>query len=80
MEQITPEDFATMRQQVNEMYTALIGNKIAQDGGMVNRLKTVETRLAVVEKIGNKIGWQVGMLWLSAGVILTGLMAIIFKK
>lgn len=80
MEHITPEDFAQMKTQVNEMYTALVGDRISNDGGLVKRIDKMEGRLDIVEKIGNKIGWQVGMLWLSAGVILTGILAIIFKK
>lgn len=80
MDHIKPEDFATMRDQVNEMYTALVGDRISNDGGLVKRIDKMEGRMEAVEKIGTKIGWQVGMLWLSAGVILTGLMAIFFKK
>jgi hypothetical protein len=80
MEHITPEDFATMRQQVKEMYAALIGNPISQDGGMVKRLADVETKVSKMDKFTAKIGWQVGLLWASGGVIVTGVMAILFKK
>lgn len=80
MEHITPEDFAQIKAQVNEMYTALVGDRISNNGGLVKRVDKMEGRMDVVERIGTKIGWQVGMLWLSAGVILTGLMAIFFKK
>jgi hypothetical protein len=80
MEHITPEDFATMRQQVNEMYTALIGNQISKDGGMVRRLADVEIKVSKMEKVTSKIGWQVGLLWASGGIIVTGILATIFKK
>jgi hypothetical protein len=80
MEHITPEDFTTMRQQVTEMYTALIGNPISKDGGMVKRLTDVEAKVSKMDKFTSRIGWQVGLLWASGGVIVTGLMAIIFKK
>ena len=80
MEHITPEDFATMRNQVTEMYTALIGNKLTQDGGMVKRLTNLETKVSKMDKFTSRMGWQVGLLWASGGVIVTGLMAIFFKK
>jgi hypothetical protein len=80
MEHITPEDFATMRNQVKEMYTALIGNPITQDGGMVKRLTNLETKVTKMDRFTSKIGWQVGLLWASGGVIVTGFLAIFFKK
>lgn len=80
MEHISPEDFDTMRQQVTEMYTALIGNPISKDGGMVKRLTDVEVKVSKMEKFTSKIGWQVGLLWASGGVIVTGILATLFKK
>lgn len=73
-------DIAFIKQKVNELCTAIMGNPISQDGGMARRLNTVEERLSKMEKFTAKIGWQVGLLWLSAGVIITGVFTLIIKK
>lgn len=73
-------DIHQIKEQVNELYTALMGDRISQDGGMVKRLNNVEDKLSRMEQFTNKIGWQVGLLWLSAGVILTGVFTLIIKK
>lgn len=80
MEQNFETDITHIKEKVNELYTALMGDKISQDGGMVKRLNNVEDKLSQLEKMGAKIGWQVGLLWLSAGVILTGVFTLIIKK
>jgi hypothetical protein len=80
MENINPDDFTTMRQQVTEMYTALIGNKVLQDGGLVKRVGDMEGKVSKIEKITEKITWQVGLLWASGGVIITGVIATFIKK
>lgn len=80
MEHITPEDFATMRQQVNEMYTALIGNKITQDGGLVKRLGQAEIRLDKVEKIGAKLGWHFKAMYATVGFVAAGIWQLLTKK
>jgi hypothetical protein len=80
MERITPEDFHTMRRQLNEVHSALIGNPIAQDGGMVKRLSNVETKVAKVEKMGAKLGWHFKLLWGAAGCILMAMWSLFIKK
>jgi hypothetical protein len=80
MENISPEDFATMRQQVNEMYTALIGNKIAKDGGMAGRLTKVETRLESVEKVGARIAWHFKVMYVTVGFVAAGIWQLFTKK
>lgn len=80
MEQIRPEDFAQIKQQVNEMYTALVGDRISNDGGMVKRLNEVETKLVKVEKLGAKLGWHFKFLWGAAGGILMAMYSLFIKK
>lgn len=80
MEQNFQDDIQQIKQQVSELCTAIMGNKISQDGGMARRLNTVEEKLSGMEKATAKIGWQVGLLWLSAGVIITGVFTLIIKK
>lgn len=43
-------DVAEMKSDIKEMYTALLGSKLTQDGGMVERLKSQERRVLIVEE------------------------------
>lgn len=80
MDHITPEDFAAMRQQLKDVHSALIGNPVTQDGGMVGRLGKVETRLEKVEKVGAKLGWHFKVLWTAVGFVGAGLWQLFTKK
>lgn len=80
MEHITPEDFAKMRQQLNDVHSALIGNPVTNDGGMVKRLTSAETRLEKVEKIGERLGWHFKILWAACGFVVAGIWQLLTKK
>jgi hypothetical protein len=80
MDQNYQQDIAQIKQQVSELCTAIMGNPISRDGGIAKRLNTLEDKLSRMEKFTAKIGWQVGLLWLSAGVIITGVFTLIIKK
>lgn len=80
MEQIRPEDFNLMKQQVHEMYTALVGDRISNDGGLVQRINIVEKRVDKAEKLGAKLGWHFKLLWGAAGGILMAMYSLFIKK
>lgn len=74
------DDVASMKQQVTEMYTALVGNQIGKDGGIVKRLSNMEMRLESMEKKQTVLSVQFKVLWAGAGAVLMGLYSVIFKK
>lgn len=77
-EQLT--DDVTFRKQVSEMYTALVGNEITKDGGMVKRMAAMEERLEKIDKKQTVMGVQFKILWTTAGAVLTGIYSLIIKK
>lgn len=79
-EQNLAADVAHMKKQVNEMYTALIGNQISKDGGMVKRLAAAEQRIEKVEKIGARIGWHFKVMYVTIGFVAAGLWELLTKK
>lgn len=80
MEHITPEDFAQMRQQLNDVHSALIGNPVTNDGGMVRRLTSAEARIDKVEKLGARIGWHFKVVYVTIGFVAAGLWELLTKK
>jgi hypothetical protein len=80
MEPKLETDIAHIKEKVNELYTALMGDRISQDGGMVRRLNIVEERLDKVEKVGAKLGWHFKLLWGAAGGILMAMYSLFIKK
>ena len=74
------EDVATMKQQLTEVYTALVGNNIGNDGGIVKRLSSMESRLESMEKKQTILGVQFKIMWAGAGAIVMGIYSVIFKK
>lgn len=79
-EQILANDVAQMKKQVNDMYTALVGNEISKDGGLVNKMATMEQRLEKIDKKQTVLGVQFKILWTSAGAVLMGIYSLIIKK
>lgn len=74
------EDVAAMKQQLTEVYTALVGNNIGNDGGIVKRLSSMESRLESMEKKQTIIGVQFKILWAGAGAIVMFLGTLFTKK
>jgi len=86
-EQNIAADVAHMKTQVNEMYTALIGNGITKDGGLVKRIDDIEQRQELMdkrqEKIDSKqtvINTYIKLLWGAAAAIVTSIYFSITKK
>lgn len=80
MEHITPEDFAQMRRQLNDVHSALIGNPVTNDGGLVRRLADVETKAAKFEKLGTRLGWHFKVLYATIGFVAAGVWQLLTKK
>jgi hypothetical protein len=62
------------------MYTALVGNNIGRDGGIVKRLSDMETRLESMEKKQTIIGVQFKVLWAGAGAFIMFMASLFTKK
>jgi len=80
-------DVAHMKNQVNEMYTALVGNGITKDGGLVKRMDEMELRQELMDKRQEKIdskqtitGTYIKLLWGAAAAIITSIYFSITKK
>jgi hypothetical protein len=59
-ESLTPTDqlrISRMEDKIDSIYTALMGSKIINDGGMVARLKRVEDKVDKTEQEMNKYKW-----------------------
>lgn len=87
MEQITHEDFHRMKLQVDKMYTALIGNEITQDGGLVGQIKNIDhrqnkldERMGKMEKTIIKMAVYIKLFWASIGSTATAVFSLIIKK
>lgn len=85
-EQNIAADVAHMKNQVNEMYTALVGNGITKDGGLVKRMDEMELRQELMDKRQEKFdskqnvaGTYIKLLWGAAAAILTSIY-LSFKK
>jgi hypothetical protein len=87
MDHITPEDFIVMKMQVTEMYTALIGNNISKDGGLVGQIKNIDhrqdrldERMGKMEKTIIKMAVYIKLFWASIGSTATAVFSLIIKK
>jgi hypothetical protein len=80
MENISPEDFAAMRQQLKDVHSALVGNPVTGDGGMVKRLVAAEDRIEKVEKLGARIGWHFKVMYVTVGFVAAGVWELLTKK
>jgi hypothetical protein len=73
-------DMAEVKAQVKEIYTALVGDKISRDGGMVRRLDTVEEKVDGIDKRTRRMGTYLKILWTSAGGVAMAIYSLIIKK
>lgn len=77
--------------QMDKMYFALMGNEIAQDGGLVRRIVDLETdvkeikeQLIEINADASKNRWHVNVMWGAGGAVIMALFSLflsyIFKK
>lgn len=70
-------DLSKMTEKVDEMYFALMGNKLAKDGGLVKRIENLEQNLEEVETnietlVKKNVGFEVyqKVIWGAVGTII----------
>jgi hypothetical protein len=80
-------DVAHMRKQLNEMYTAMVGNPITKDGGLVKRMADMEAaqdeqggRLKKLETALVKVAIYMKLFWAATGSAATAIFSLIIKK
>ena len=80
-------DIAQMKMQINEMYSALMGNSISKDGGLVQRIQRNEefakSNLKEIAGIKNKMirtNTYVNILWAACGAVGMAILAIVIRK
>jgi hypothetical protein len=91
MAEISEKDFNDLKQTVDKIYYAVVGNELLKDGGMIGQLGVIvvridkhEERLDALEKkniklsIYQKIMW--GGLGTAAGVLFAFLLEVFSKK
>lgn len=79
-EQNLATEMAHMRKQLNEVHTALVGNQISQDGGLVKRMTVMEDRQIKMEKKQTVLGVHFKILWGAAGAVVMAIYSLIIKK
>ncbi|HEY4207971.1 MAG TPA: hypothetical protein VGM31_14205 [Puia sp.] len=89
--QVPSEDFREMKNKVDKMYYALLGNELTEDGGLIRRVGESEKEIALLhdridqlERKNIKGELYLNWLWGLAGFVLSsGFSALIyhlFKK
>lgn len=85
------KEFGEIKEILNEVHTAIIGNPLTKDGGMVARLITAEQQLEKLELRVNdaekkqvKYNVYTRLMWLLSGgiisIIFAYILELIFKK
>ena len=81
------KEVETVAEKVNDVHQALIGNSLAKDGGIVQRLHDCErdveflrTKVIDIEKNNVKAGVYMKVIWGMAGIILAALLNHFFGK
>jgi hypothetical protein len=84
---LTQEDIRGIKKDVTEMkdkldlvHDALIGNPIAGDGGLVKRIATAEAQLAKMTDIAKSNKIYLHMVWACGGAFLMDIIYLISKK
>lgn len=67
--------YEALRQDIHEIKSAIMGNEITQDGGIIKRLGMVETKTENHDKFISRLKWSGGVL-----VSLAGLIGYLFDK
>lgn len=66
---VSQEQFHELSGKVNEIYTALLGSGISRDGGMVERLINVETKVDELTEFKDRSKWTASFFVATAGVL-----------
>jgi hypothetical protein len=85
------DEMVDMKAKLDELYFALIGNRVTMDGGLVRRVEDTEKeirklrdKIDALERINIKSALYVKILWACGGTIAGGafyeILQLIFKK
>lgn len=85
------KEFSEIKEILNEVHTAIIGNPLTKDGGMIARLVTAEQQLEKLELRVNdaekkqiKYNVYTKLMWLLSGgiisIVFAYILELIFKK
>lgn len=61
--------YEALRQDIHDIKSAIMGNEITQDGGIIKRLGMVETKAENHDKFISRLKWSGGILVTIAGVV-----------
>lgn len=61
--------YEALRQDIHEIKSAIIGNEITKDGGIIKRLGMVETKTENHDKFISRLKWSGGILVTIAGLL-----------
>lgn len=67
--------YEALRQDIHDIKSAIMGNEITQDGGIIKRLGMVETKAENHDKFINRLKWSGGIL-----ISLASLIGYLFDK
>lgn len=77
------KEIRSMKDKVNLIYTALVGNELSEDGGMIRRLEILENEVQVLRQFKNKFLWTMTLIASGTGVlgfVLQFLISVLLKK
>lgn len=80
------KDLHEMKSQMNEMYQALIGNKVLNDGGLVGRvhkieehMEKLEIRIESIESKSSKMEVYQKIMWSCLGAVSMAVFAYVVQ-
>ena len=65
---MTPDQFRAIQEKVDDIHSALIGNPITQDGGMVRRVDKIEHTVNELKRFKDRSKWTATLLIGVAGM------------
>lgn len=74
------KDIVHIKQKINQLYVALVGDDISKDGGLVERINELEKLVEIVEKRSIRTAMYVKWLWGTGGAVIMAAYSLFIKK
>ena len=74
--EIMQQDLHDIKKNVDEIKNVLVGNQLANDGGLIKRISDLEKEMVAMKK--NTM--YLNLLWAALGVIGTAVIMFLFNK
>jgi hypothetical protein len=74
--EIMQQDIHDIKKNVDEIKNVLVGNQLANDGGLIKRISDLEKEMVAMKK--NTM--YLNLLWAALGVIGTAVIMFLFNK